>query len=1417
MRRAAAMRCVLSREERGNVDFQYRRRFEGDFSMLFELRTGVPEVSSDWTEARDLYLAGKVRAAWDVATSKRNSRSLQTANDYILNVEIARACAANRTYLALARLAESAFPDDPIVQLYHSRALLTRARHTEGIKYLHSLEPTLGQTHRALWGTELANLYGDAGFEASCRKWGDEMRDVPGVDSPLALYTQSCASEGLQRWDEAIEYARQCVAVAPDWTRARGYLANCLLARGKVEEAEGELAEAKARGHEEAIVELSSAMLTMALGRFEQAREQMETLLAKWPQADFVKYLRRTLVVLLVELRDYEEARRIADGEEEMLSLPTIPSEATGQHKFIPLPLVAQNKNQCVPTTVAMAAYPQGRRFDPDMMFRQMHGREGTPMWRMRQWVEENGFRLVPIRLEKEGIVELLEHNIPLIGMLEGPFNAHVDVVCGYNDDLETLYVRDPAHWAPAAWPWKIALLRYELHDGLLAVIESDRHEVLEIAEKWRSADLGSLLDLSQAVAEGNVTAAEAAYASISDDSKTACVRDGFAVNVAMSPVQFQDRMRVVAEDEEANVVARFRAIMSLGSDDLEGVLAKLMDEDDSDLFGSRIRRYLRLQRIMSKGDWRLARGLIDQLLVTGGGIAAYWELQSDILAELGDQPASFEALERAIELEPLRMSLREKSLNRSANRLTLAEYLAEFDALLADDPDEKRLLWGRAKALYDGPDGNAYEQAVKEVIRWYPRDPNCYSFLIRWYHTQERADMADALLETAVKMLPDCFRSTEEIQNEADEKKEPSTELPDEKTDLLDLVWEPDDPRRSDALERVLEMQQAGNLHWYEVARLLACRLLIGDDPQGDKVDAEALLPESPPGAAHWFAGALCELLTEYDPGIDLSHAVNLWLERVVPDVNNYPDLWFERVLLFEQEKQMERALEELRQLLDRYPAMSSALYRMGVVKYGQEDFPSARQYFEKALEVNPGLYGAMRGLRNVHEVEGAHEKIHECSLMLRRKMPYSVEFLRDVVLETAEQQSINAAEKLLVDVAAHFPARRLGVIHARALMLLGQYSQASDLLAKHVVSSEDKDEDLFEDYLQVRMEVAMQSNDRHTILELCDEGISRWPDSTRLKEIQAEHLFDEDPERSRTLLREVLCEGEPQAQTAYQYLCINGHAADSEAREVIGAAAKDRQEHLAVLFSEVMGAHELLRWNEPYLVWAIKEFPEADTLRWRLMNHYSVNAQADKAVPMAEELCKRNPNSPEATRTLGRCLTDLDPERALPHLEKACEQNRSAEYLFDLGRCYQALGNKAKCDDINWEILEQNPYVSCAWTGLFIAGASRERLWPYLLPMLERGYGSDDEYFLVAAVEIAISQGKKLPQRWIQLALERWQILETHPGWRDERDKLLQSLLAWRTKRRADINGTAQLPRSFFQTQKARFWWPKCAWIPT
>jgi len=1387
--------------------------------MLFEQRTQVPEVSAQWVEARDLFLEGKSRQARDLANEMRGKTSLESANDFILNIEIARAASEHKTYYALSRMGIRRFHDHPFMQLYHSRVLLSRNRNWKAVGYLLDLQSTLGKTHRALWGTELANVYGNANFEKKCRYWLDQVSDDPGINSPLALYSQSCSYQGLLQWEEATIKAQACMEAAPNWSRARAYLAHCLLSRGRIEEAKAEIADAKQRGFEDGQVDISEAMLTMSLGEFETARHQLEQLLQDWPDADFALWARRKLCILLVEMEENQLAKEYLKGFEAKLGMPEIPDESSGGHQLIPLPLVAQTRNQCVPTTVAMAAWPQGHQLDPEKLFVEMKGRDGTPLWRMRHWTKENGFELVPIKLQREAFIELLDKGLPLIGILTGAFNSHVDVICGYRDDLDVLYVRDPMHWTLVAWPWDMALARYELNHGVLAVIDQSKPEELEIATKWHSDELEAQIDLAESLAKGDLQQAEAAFGRISDDCPASYIRDSYALNVVISPKQFYDRMKQVAADPDANYVARFRAMTTLGSDSLDEILDELLKKDDAKSMGVGVRRYLNVRQSFAEGNWEEALRVIDQMLLTGAGVATFWEMQSDAYAELGKPEESREALELAIELEPLRMALREKSLNRSASNLTFSQYLDEFDRLLAEDSEDKHLLYGRAAALRDGPDGAAFEQAARETLHWFPRSPDAHLDLMYWFRMQLRPDLEEQAKQQAEKLLPDIFGEPEE--EKGDEPSETTDSegvppLPDDKDQLIEIIWNLFDPRREEALQKIKQLHASGELTWYQTARWVSCRLAMPDKLDGQPNDPQQVLPAKVPGSPAWFARAVCDSLTSGTPTITVALAANEWLDQVLEDVTNHPEIWFERVLLLEHAKLVEQALEELNRMLEKYPAHASALYRLGMVNMGQRDYINARKHFERSLEVNPGLFGAMDRLREVHNVLGNTNESLDCTRMLRRKFPYSVDYLRQEVFAIAIEGEMDDVDRIIDENKDSFPSNRLSVMRSRVLLFKQRLEDAEREVAHLQIDESEPNEDLLEEYLQLKMAIATERNDNAQIRALCDMGLKRWPDSTRIKEILAEQLETDQPEEARKLLRDILLTGEPTAQTLSQFFSICGDDPLEELIKIAKQAEPQKRDVLVSLgidaFSQVH-AYDLL---EAWLQFVCEELPDNSEAQVRLAYHYIFKGNANEALKLARQFLKNHPNDPEAENLLGTCLLEIDIRQAKPHLLKACKLDRSTHNLLELARCHQMLGEKQKAFDLHSEILKQNPFSASSWTNLFLLEAVAEELWDYLPPMIDNGYGEHEEYFLVAAVKVALKLQLPLPPNWYHVAMARWKALEQYPGYKSEKDELRRAILAWQVKRPSDKNGYDHAPKDFFGGLYARFFDPGIRWVP-
>jgi tetratricopeptide (TPR) repeat protein len=965
-------------------------------------------------------------------------------------------------------------------------------------------------------------------------------------------------------------------------------------------------------------------------------------------------------------------------------------------------------------------------------------------------------------------------------------------------------------------------------------VIDASNRDAITRAKGHHAADFVALVDICRAVAQGNTADAVAASQRIADESPASYLRDSSGVRVTLSPKAYHDKLQHWASNPDENPVVRFRALMNLGSDDAKKMLQDMekqsTDKNENGSLGQGAKRFLQLILSMNDGDWQQANRLIDRLLRRGCGVSSFWEMKSDIESELGNATASLEALSKAIELEPLRMTLREKWLQRNIHTLTFNEYLEEFDRLLESDPDDKHLLRGRVSALFEGPDGKAFEKAAQECIAWFPRDPSAYGQLMQWYDSQGRNDLQAMMRDQAMQWMPDIF-SDDDAQaapdDEAKSGKAKSGEaftadspLPTDKEELLALVWKVSDPRRERALAEAVTMGREHRLAWFEYARVVACRVLLPENGADAKpaVTPSVCLPLNFPGAPHWFCETVSDIVTQYNSVLEIAKAVCDWMQRVVPDYEAYPSLWFQRVLLLENAREKELALQELKRMIERYPANSSALYRMGVVKYHQQDYKSSLHYADASLVVNPGLLGSLQLKRRLLEIIDDPDKYAETLVLLRKKLPYDFDIMQTQALELAKTRSLDELMNELKSVEADFPAKRFAVMRAKLFFDAGDMAKTKEILDCVDVSQLEAggpDDSLLEDHFQLQLAIAEQSGNTTATLQVCEAGLKHWPDSTRLKEIKADCIAATKPKEAAKLLHETIVDGEPSARTVWLYISTSGKPAGQACLDLVGEVDESKQEELADLCDDVLAQPSQMHLRASFLESMLKRFPESNHLRWKLAGHLHLTGDLKRAVMYATQLHDRAPQEPEASRMLGRVLIDMNPKKALPHLEAACKKDRSVDYLFDLARCHQLVGNEGQSKTLHWEILDQNPFVAASWTNLYVFGESRQKLWPFVEPIIKAGRCTDDEYFLVAAVKLAIHMNRTLPPEWFHLAVVRYQMLHTYAGFRDERKELKNAMVAWMKTRPADKEGYTDLPSTGFGLY-ARFVWPKRAWIP-
>ena len=131
---------------------------------------------------------------------------------------------------------------------------------------------------------------------------------------------------------------------------------------------------------------------------------------------------------------------------------------------------------------------------------------------------------------------------MPLIGELSGVFSGHVDAVCGFNAGLKLFHMRDPMHWFGFSLSYDALEKRYEASCSLWALVPPERSVVIK--PEWENTAAQALIDMSRAIALGDLTSAETAFAKIDDEHPLSFTRDCAARNVVLTTGQTDKQVK---------------------------------------------------------------------------------------------------------------------------------------------------------------------------------------------------------------------------------------------------------------------------------------------------------------------------------------------------------------------------------------------------------------------------------------------------------------------------------------------------------------------------------------------------------------------------------------------------------------------------------------------------------------------------------------------------------------------------------------------------------------------------------------------------------------------------------------------------------------------------------------------------------
>lgn len=1357
--------------------------------MFFECRSNVPGCSPQFETVKEYFLSGKVLQARNLLLESRGKIRWETPEDALLCGDIARACGNILQFYAIIRLARRRWPESRRLKIAWAVVLSSRAFTLRSLAVLMELFDNAPEAEKGLLASQLAATYARGGFQSSAAAWVEKALACGQGDDAKFFYSLSYAFYCIRDWEKSVDYGYRALQLAPNWSRLRLFLADALLAIGQYEKAAALVDDCIAAGYRDASIEFLKAIQSFAAGDIPGAKTLLSEFRENWHFSKDYHWHQYFLAHALWNCGEYEQAQEIARNSGIKKLQDQFSAVSPGQDlKIIPTRMISQEPNLCVPTSVAMVAFAQGIQFNPRELYVRMKGMGGTYIWRMAEEMSAAGFEVRSIRATHEAVQGMLQYGIPLIGEIEGVFNNHVEVISGYDKVLKVYYVRDPMHWSIGLMSFDELAARYAMTgNALIALISPAKQSTVQVKPEWISGPGESLIHFAAACAKGNVEEAERLIAHIPQDSVAFFSCANFGRGITLAPMEYQNIMDRFARDPEAPPVCRIRALLNTASHDRIDELIEFVKEQEEEL-GLWTRKYLQLLSLVLKGLWQQVIELADTLLDRSASFDLLWTYKAEAYLELGKPALANEMLAKALDISPdsRRILDRIRFINRKM--LSFREKLAELQQALEHSPDDHHLKEDLAVLLLDGDDGLEYEKCELDYQRYFPKLPYSYQRLANWYLRQERESLADRILKQARALIGEQELPRYDFEKDSQQAPSVDTGTDTDKAALFRKAQQAifaeiyQHPHDLPAIQKLLALQESGQLTWQEFNQLLALRLSgflrarrYASTPEV-KEGVAALLPGELPGATLL---TLDQFLHRYNI-MELPRLAAVafleWFLNICGARELSPHLQFNLGVLKELCNDLTGAEEIYRALSNGYPSYHAPQYRMAEILTRRGDYRKAIEAHRAAVAAMPGLEGSLSSLAQLNSYLGNEDEALFYLGKICKCFPYSFYHLQRLLIATLNLKDMPAAIHELEMNHGHYEPEVLEVFKTYLFLCGGEYKQAQQIGAFMPGVPELR---LF--HASNRLDAALHEKDYRAADELLDELLAEWPEDSWLHWKKAGRISDRSPREAQDYLANLFGKGIVSQELVRLFFQLCEDRLE-KVYNIIQNAEEIRRSPLVNIFYNCFQEPALFSRKMEFLSWLNDHLPELHDYREELAINLLMMGKTEEGQNIAESLYKEDPDNPRWLSLMARCFLDDRPRKALEYLEKAYQLTGSLDYLGEIGGCYQNLKEVDKAKDCYWQVLDRSPYHPYVLTNLFVCGERSQKFQEIFFQAVEQGIGQEQQMFHVAAVEIARRLKASLPPEWIDNAIARYQrVVQEGLGYPKEKEYLGQLISIW------------------------------------
>jgi putative PEP-CTERM system TPR-repeat lipoprotein len=399
--------------------------------------------------------------------------------------------------------------------------------------------------------------------------------------------------------------------------------------------------------------------------------------------------------------------------------------------------------------------------------------------------------------------------------------------------------------------------------------------------------------------------------------------------------------------------------------------------------------------------------------------------------------------------------------------------------------------------------------------------------------------------------------------------------------------------------------------------------------------------------------------------------------------------------VFAYLQDKKYEKARESAQAILEQYPDDAPIINLMGIVQHASGDLPLARQYFEKAVEVDPkhtgaainlarldekagDLDGAIKRYRAIIEVEPANktalmslsrlalaqnDKVEQMQWLEKVRATDKKDVASRVVLieHYIQNKKLTEAERLIKELEAEHAGKPvLLVVKAELLITRESYNQAVTVINELITSNPDA---AIGHYLKGLNQVKMGQVDdaKSSLLKAYELEPNNLFNTILLAQVR---LGDGEFEQA-LILAEQVKKMAPARTSGFE---IKGDANAGlqkyhQALQEYDAAWKIEQSNRLVL-KRFQVTRKISSNKQSYAVindW-LASHPNDYLLRFKLAESYQVDGLFEEAIDEYKRVLDAQPENVFVLNNLAWLLNNQSDSQALVYAEKAFKLNQSA-----------------------------------------------------------------------------------------------------------------------------------------------------------